>query len=172
MKDSFMKSLYLLSILSLILFFQSCDSRRDLYNLTNWIKVNKEGGISVRSQPTPEAEKIGVVYPDYTYDVIDAHPSWYRIKLPDGPSGWIYCNPEKGWTRTIRGSYVKIMLKGGIHVRKKPDNSSSVAGVAFYSRTYDLEDVIYTWYKVRLPNGKSGWVYTGRPSESWVIDIE
>ncbi len=71
--------------------------------MENQVKINMEGGISVRTKPYDiKGQAVGVAATDYIFDIIDTTYSHYRIILPDGKKGWIYCGgPDDKWIKPV-----------------------------------------------------------------------
>ncbi|OQX50787.1 hypothetical protein B5M47_03215 [candidate division CPR3 bacterium 4484_211] len=61
------------------------------------IKETPTGFLNVRSGPSLNASIIGKVFPGAQYEFLEESPGWYRIKLDETTSGWVYSRyVEKG----------------------------------------------------------------------------
>ena len=57
----------------------------------NIVKVNLDGGISVRQKPYDQkSPQIGIAAQGYSFDIIDTEYSHVKIALPNGRKGWIF----------------------------------------------------------------------------------
>ena len=54
------------------------------------VKIVSESGANVRQKPSQDSEKVGRVYTDEIYQLLEISKSnWYKIRLNDGTIGWI-----------------------------------------------------------------------------------
>jgi hypothetical protein len=69
----------------------------------NVVRINLEGGISVRAKPYDvQGPGISVAPPDFTFDVLDTVYSHYKIQLPNGRKGWVYAGtPDDKWVKPV-----------------------------------------------------------------------
>ena len=57
----------------------------------NLVKVNLNGGISVRQKPyDKESPQVGIAAQGYVFDIIDTEYSHVKVLLPNGRKGWIF----------------------------------------------------------------------------------
>jgi hypothetical protein len=140
------------------------------YSIPEKIKVVKESGITVRQGIDSTSEKLTVVYHNYSYDVTDANIMYYKVKNKDGVEGWIYNNSEQNWVEEVDNNQMaRINLVSGITMRSKPyDKTSGIVGLVEFMEFYKILDVIFSHFKIKTPDGKDGWIYAGRPNDSWV----
>ena len=161
---------------TLILFiaFLLTSNVANAYSIPKKIKIIKESGITVRRTIDVSSEKLDAVYYNYFYDVVDVNVMYYKIKNKAGVEGWIYNNSVQNWVEEIdNGKKARIGLVSGITMRSEPYyKTSGIVGLADFMKFYEILDVIFSHFKIKTPNGESGWVYAGRPNDSWVeIDV-
>ena len=139
------------------------------------IKVILSSGITVREdskvEPVGKGPKVGSVFKNYEYKVLDTFPLKYKIELPDGKQGWVSANPAGNWTK-VENNKVTILHPQALVVRATEDNKSENIGSAHNSYSYPLLKTEYSHFKIELPDGKSGWIYAGKIDEPWVEIVE
>ena len=145
-----------------------CQKKAGFADLPDAVKIVKMGGITVRSTWRKDFQPVGTVLENYTYKVLDGDPAYYRIIYVDGGIGWISAGFDKNWTERTADGRVKILVPGGIIVRKDPYSSGKSIGVAVDKYSFPVMGVEYYYLKVELPDGKEGWIYAGKPGDRWV----
>ena len=149
-----------------------CQKRICLTDLPAEIKVVKNSGITLRSTWAKDYTQVGAVLYGKTYKVLDGDPAYYKIRCVDNSEGWISAGADKQWTERTADGKVKILLAGGITVRKAPfDAGSPAVGVAVEKYSFDVLKAEYFYFKIGTPEGKQGWVYAGKPGDRWVEPV-
>jgi hypothetical protein len=41
-------------------------------------------------------------------------------------------------------------------------------GLVEFMEFYEILDVIFSHFKIKTPDGESGWIYAGRPNDLWI----
>ncbi|GEM_PF-7047102 len=168
-----LKSAFILLLVPFLFIGFSCKSRIILPSgVPSKIRVVKGKSLNVRDLPDSQSKVIGAAMADIVYNVVDAIPTYYLIRLPNNKQGWIYANIPEKWTTLVDENMVKINLEGGISVRPKPyEVEGPGIGVAAQDYTFDIIDTVYSHYKIVLPNGRKGWIYAGTPEDKWVKPV-
>jgi hypothetical protein len=159
------------SIIVLSTLFMMCllISKPQAASLPAETKILKAPGILALKSIDDKKSGIGTAFKDYAYKVLDGQVAYYKISLPTGKTGWIYSYRKKNGTEIQEDGRVKILNDWGINVREQPyDSKSTPIGMAAAGFSFDVLDVEYAYLKVLLPNGKVGWIYTGKPEDRWV----
>lgn len=132
-------------------------------------KIVREGGVSVRTNTTKDAEWVGLAKSGESYEVKDTIVSYYQIELPNKKTGWFFANPRENWTKTLESSQVEVLLESGITVREiANDPTSEVIGFAIPGFKFRILAAEYSYLKISLTADKEGWIYCGKPQEPWV----
>jgi hypothetical protein len=151
-----MKKSNLKKILTLILIFTafSCQKKKqNLVNLPDKITIVKKSGISARASHIKSSSKVGAVYHNQSYQVLDGIPAYYQINLNNKDKiGWISANIDNKWTKQT-DKKVTILRKGGLAVRENPyDSKSKLIGTTIPGDEYTILNIDYLHLKVLLPN--------------------
>ena len=117
--------------------------------------------LNVRSGPSLNYSKVGVVYKGSYLNIIETQDEWSHVKSNNGLNGWVYSSyikkqastsSEVGYnTGTVNVSYVNVRSGAG--------NQYSVKTVASYGTKVTLFNKSNGWYNVQLSNGTTGWIY-------------
>lgn len=135
------------------------------------LTVIKNSGITIRDRFNSKEGKILKDIPtaikDYKFDIFNAKPLYYKIRYVGDKVGWISAGVEDGWTK-VKDGKVKVLLEGGITVRDFPYKKK--IGIAATSFSFEILDVLCSYYQIKLPNNKKGWIYAGKLTDRWVDD--
>jgi hypothetical protein len=154
-----------------VLMMAACQKKAFQLDAPKKVKIKIRGMIYANEFPDSKSRQIGVVKYGEEYDVLDVWPGCYKISTPDS-TGWIWANAASNWTKIVDENTVKIMLKGGLALRKDPFNTNSpVIGIAAPGYTFEVLETEFAYFKVQLPDGKAGWIYAGLPKSRWVEGI-
>jgi SH3-like domain-containing protein len=96
------------------------------------------------SAPISNQLKIGDTFP-----IQDKKGDWYKINLPNGKTGWIMQTLEN---RTV----IKTTASAVIYA--EPNYTATPIYQSKINETFDIQDKKDDWYKILLPNGKTGWI--------------
>ncbi|MBO8168744.1 MAG: SH3 domain-containing protein [Thermoanaerobacteraceae bacterium] len=112
--------------------------------------------VNVRSGPSVDNLKIGVVTEGYQLEVLEERNNWYKVRFAQDRVGWIYkellqLNEDTGakWIK-ITGSVV--------NVRSGPSTTYGVIDQVKNGERYPVTDKQGDWLKIRLDNKKYGWI--------------
>ena len=144
---------------------------KEVSSLPGKIKIINKGGISVRESNEKGAAITTTAHNGYTYEVTGGLAAYHQIDFLDQGAVWVSANPAEEWTEVMDGE-VKIILKGGISVRKEPYGKGDSVGVAATGYKFKLLDTIYSYLKIKLPDESEGWIYIGKPDEPWVEVVD
>lgn len=147
---------------------ENTEEAPSLAGLPKKVKIIREGGITAREMVDKQSAVLGSTPKGYEYEVIEGFAAYYQIKFLDGKIGWISANPAENWTTLTSPNQVKITHTSGITVRTEPNKEAEVLGAAASGYTFELLAAEYIYLKVKLPEGKEGWIYIGKPNEPWV----
>lgn len=135
------------------------------------VTVIRKSGITIRDKYNSKEGKVLKEVPtaivDYSFDIVDVKPRFYKIKYVKGKTGWISAGIDRSWTKIEEGK-VKILNKGGLVVSKFPNKER--IGVAASGFSFEILDVWFSYYQISLPNKNKGWIYAGRINDRWVDD--
>lgn len=116
--------------------------------------------LNVRSGPSLNYSKIGVVYGGTYLTLIETQGNWSHVKLNDGSKGWVYSshlrkqsstsNQVTDKTGTVNTSY--------LNVRSGAGKTNNITGLVSYGDKVTVLDESNGWYQIELTNGKTGWV--------------
>lgn len=122
--------------------------------------------VNVRTQGSLSGSVIARLNWNDTVTVLDKQNGWYKIKLSDGREGWVFGeylsvrnsssvsrgNSEKAASvGIVTGSYVNVRSEAGL--------SGSVVAQLNKNTTVDVLGKQNGWYKIKLSDGREGWIY-------------
>lgn len=126
---------------------------KTIENKVEYVNVRTEA-LNVRSEPNSESEKIGNVYKNEKYDIIDEKDGWIKIKFEnedkDNVEGWIseqYVKVIKDVEKTKIAKIAKITANE-MNIRKKASTSSDILGTAVKNEGYVIAEEKGNWVKV------------------------
>ncbi|MEG0708161.1 MAG: SH3 domain-containing protein, partial [Cellulosilyticaceae bacterium] len=93
--------------------------------------------------------------------ILDTLSGWYKVKLPDNQIGWVsaeYIKVDKTSTITQPTSKVGTVTIDGLNVRSGAGINNSVVTKVNKGTKVTLLETKGDWYKVKLLDGKAGWV--------------
>jgi competence protein ComEC len=71
-----------------------------------------ETGVIVRAAPSTAAERVASLLPAEAFELIGQVPGWYRVRLPDGRTGYV----SKSWTVVVATTEGQLFRIHGIDV--------------------------------------------------------
>ena len=118
--------------------------------------------LNVRSGNSTNHSIISKLYKGDTVDILDSSNGWYKIKLSNGKTGWVsgkYISKSSSSTNPEQSAsgYGKVTAST-LNVRSGPSTKNSVISKLSKNTTVELISSSNGWYKVKLSNGKTGWV--------------
>ncbi|MDY4575420.1 MAG: SH3 domain-containing protein [Intestinibacter sp.] len=118
--------------------------------------------LNVRSGPSLNYSKIGVVYRGSSLNVIETQGQWSHVELNNGSKGWVYSSyiKKSGSTSDNSTTYdTGVVNVSYVNVRSGAGNQYSVKTVASYGTKVTLLNKSGGWCNVKLSNGTTGWIY-------------
>jgi len=138
--------------------------------------VVKTGVLNVRGGPGTGYAVVGTVHNGDRLQVLGSSGDWYKIKLPDGGTGWVagwLVDVEKvavsdGGPAQTTGSVTKqaVVKASMLNVRAGPGTSSDIVGRVKQGDKLPITGSSNGWCKVKLPGEQTGWV------AGWLVDVE
>ncbi|MFZ5942766.1 MAG: SH3 domain-containing protein [Bacillota bacterium] len=118
--------------------------------------------VNVRKGPGTEYARTSQVTEGQFVSILTEKNNWYQVRLNDGSSGWI-----AGWLiNEGNSSFETATVKGNIlNVRKGPGTNYAVIGQAKAGAKLTILKSENSWYLVKLPDGKQGWV------ANWLVEV-
>ena len=131
--------------------------------------------LHVRTGPSTSYSKLTKVYQGQSVSIIDSSDGWHKIKTPSGHVGWSsgeFISLSGGSTNggndnnSNSGSNTDSSLAGkkatitasALNVRSGPSTGYNVIGTTYQGNTVEIITSSNGWHKVKLSNGKVGWV--------------
>jgi len=133
--------------------------------------------INVRSGPGTTYSSVTTVSKDAKYTVTEVNGQWLKIKLPDGKQGWIagwlaavtevnVANPAPPGGTTVAQQPQEETQKikqatitgSAVNVRSGPGTSYGSVTTVSNGAKFNVTEVSGQWLKIRLPDGKQGWI--------------
>ena len=121
--------------------------------------------VNLRTRPDAESDSILKLYEGTPIEVLAEKNNWYKVKIPDGDTGWIFGEfivNRLGDKGSHGGNYMSISADD-VHLRSSYSRKSAsimklnegnlVEGVGKKSRSDG------TWYNVYTRDGTQGWVF-------------
>ncbi|HHV50555.1 MAG TPA: SH3 domain-containing protein [Clostridiales bacterium] len=109
--------------------------------------------LNVRSGPSTSYSIIHTLWNGNRVPVVEETDGWFKIKLSDGRTGWISKTYAKISTETM-GTVTATQL----NVRSGPSTSYSSIHMLWNGNRVPIIDESGNWYKIRLSDGRTGWV--------------
>ena len=136
--------------------------------------------VNIRSGPGIGYDQLTQVTEGTLLVVLEENSAWFRVVVPDGGDGWISGqyfalqdleppleNPEPGevtvppqqdHTTPAGVTRHALVMKESVNIRSHPDvQSPRVSGVTL-GQQLEITGEQNGWYRVRLPDGQSGWI--------------
>lgn len=122
------------------------------------------GTVNVRGGPDTVSAIVTKVHQNEQYSVADKRGDWFKISA-NGVSGWI-----AGWlvkTESIPDQVVSqaVVKTTGLNVRSGPGTTYNVVKQVKAGDVLEIISNSNNWYKVKLSDGKTGWV------AGWLVSI-
>ncbi|MEG1133410.1 MAG: family 10 glycosylhydrolase [Cellulosilyticaceae bacterium] len=128
--------------------------------------IGKKGSVNtetlnVRSGARADRPVITKIGKGTRVAILDTLSGWYKVKLPDNQIGWVsaeYIKVDKTSTITQPTSKVGTVTIDGLNVRSGAGINNSVVTKVNKGTKVTLLETKGDWYKVKLLDGKAGWV--------------
>lgn len=115
--------------------------------------------LNVRSGPSLNYSKIGLIYKGDSVTVIKTQGEWSYVKLSNGSKGWVYSSYIKKQVSTSTQTDTAKVNVSYVNLRSGAGNSYSVKKVLTYGTKVTVLDKSGGWYNVKLSDGTTGWIY-------------
>ena len=115
--------------------------------------------LNVRSGPSLNYSKIGLVYKGESLTLIENQGEWSHVKLDNGSKGWVYSQYIKNQGTSSNSKDTGKINVSYVNVRSGAGNQYSVKTVASYGMKVTLLNKSGGWCNVQLSNGTTGWIY-------------
>ena len=121
--------------------------------------------LNIRSGAGTNYSVITKAYKGESVDILDTSNGWYKVKLSNGKIGWAssdYINRmsnsnSNSQNGTSISGYGKVTAST-LNVRSGAGTSYSVVTKVYKGDKVNLLESLNGWYKIKLSNGKVGWV--------------
>ncbi len=95
--------------------------------------------------------------------MIQKSGSWYKIKLDDSTTGWVYgkyVKSSEGNEKTTSASKSDriIVASSTVNVRTKPSTSGKLVATIRHNEVYKVSGEENGWFKIITPSGETGYV--------------
>lgn len=134
--------------------------------------------VNVRTGPDTSFPRLTQVRAGTRLVVTGHSGDWYQVELPGGQKGWIAgwlvevmeIEEEKEEIKEETGVNGKLLppslpfpcsaviMKDVVNVRSLPGQDSPVIGKVTYGQKLKIIEEQSNWYRVELPDGRSGWI--------------
>lgn len=155
-----MKSFYLyggsifLILCSLFVFLQTGFAEKNVY-------IVDTPSLTVRSQPTADAEPIGYLQAGNQIRIFNTENGWAQSYF-NSQKGWVasqYLYPSPILRTTVQYQPQKITVdEVGVRIRSGPSTTYPVHSIAANKKQYELISTSNDWQEILLDNGSTGWV--------------
>ena len=135
--------------------------------------------LNVRSGAGTNYSVVTKAYKNDKVDLLETKSGWYKVKLSNGKTGWAsgeYISKVNDSNNSGNDSSTGTVISGKgivtastLNVRSGAGTSYSVVAKIYKNDKVDLLEKLNGWYKVKLSNGKTGWVsddYISRVNDS------
>ncbi|CAM3819574.1 N-acetylmuramoyl-L-alanine amidase [Mesobacillus zeae] len=116
--------------------------------------------IKVRNKPIG-GKIIGTAEKDEKFTVLDEKKNWIQLKLRSGKKGWapewLFSRDSLQTANIVRGTKITI-LNNGTSIRDKPGPGNKIIKRAGRRQTFKVISFRDSWYEIRLPGGRTGYV--------------
>lgn len=115
--------------------------------------------LNVRAEPSLQANVIQKITFGQEVSIVGETSDWYQIKVNETVTGWVYR------TYIMTASYSIKVLDDGTNIRTAPSLTANIQATANKGEQFRVIAKEGTWYKVKLPGQKSGYI------AEWVVSI-
>ncbi len=113
--------------------------------------------------------------------VLEKSGDWYKVRLNSGAAGWVAGWLVKEATVTVtttpqaipapaspstQGEKIAAVTGSVVNVRSGPGTSNGTTGQVYQGNSLPVLEQSGDWYRVKLPNGATGWV------AGWLLSIQ
>ncbi|WP_160721905.1 SH3 domain-containing protein [Bacillus sp. USDA818B3_A] len=119
------------------------------------------GSLSVRSEPSLNADIISSVSKDQRFAILEENNNFSKVEFESGSFGWISSLYLEKSTESkpsqLQGSTVTI-LHNGTNIREEATADSQVAALANEGDSFPVKGIVNDWYEIELNDGSTGYV--------------
>ncbi len=131
----------------------------------------KRSAITVR-QAIGSDVKLGAVFQNQVYTVLDKRVNYYKIAFNRDKTGWVYNKLD--WISDTPNQPNTITTGGVLNIRTAPHNEGDVIGLTYNNLSYAVVGEEVSHVKILLPETEeqdesTGWIYIGRAESPWGI---
>ncbi len=131
-------------------------------------ELKNTGALNVRKGPSTSNGVEAVIHSGQNFKVVDKDANgWLKVVLEDGTTGWVSgkyvhvtaeSNQDKKENNIKRSNHGKVNSDVGLRLRSGAGTDSQVLGTLSNNSDVEILGEENGWYKVKLPNGKTGYV--------------
>ncbi len=125
----------------------------DVGRLGAWMRL-EDGGTRLRGAPGTDAVVVGELDEHAPVRVLGASGGWYRVRLPDGRSGFVAARLTEATDRPVDTR----LTRAAEPVRAAPDGSAPVMEELAPGARLDVLGRFGAYLYVQAPSGRAGWV--------------
>ena len=135
--------------------------------------TNVKTALNVRTEPSEDAEKVGLLYKDCGGRILERRDGWTRIESGD-LVGWasdtyLLFDEEAQVMADEVGNWIITTKAEGLRVRQEPNTDSLILGIITEKDSLEVIDVAEGWANVWF-KGHSGYVSTDYAEIEFQID--
>lgn len=135
-------------------------------------KVNGSS-VNIRSGPGTWYSVITQAGYGSSLPILGSQDGWFKVSLSSGGSGWIAgwlvttvttpAQPSRSDTTATRNA---VVTGSTVNVRGGPGTTNSVISQVFQGNSLPVLEQSGDWYRVKLPNGSTGWI------AGWLVSMQ
>ena len=110
------------------------------------------GTLNIRSGPGIDHNIVSTITKSDELFLLDAKNDWYRVKVPDGESGWVY----RGFMKKVQ--YDKVVIIRRTYLYRGPGQNYETFAILIKGKTFPTRQQKGNWYLIDLADGNTGWV--------------
>ena len=125
--------------------------------------------LNVRKDADLSSKRVGLIYKDESYEVLEVNGNWIQISFENGKTGWVYSfhgtvsSSTSGAKKEATNLKSVTILSNGTNIRESATTTSPVATRANAGEQFTIASESGDWYEVALPKGGSAFV------AKWVV---
>lgn len=132
----------------------------------------RESNLSLRDGPGTNYVSIAKLDAGVQLDMLERYQDWYHVAIPGGADGWVrgdFLTIETAITQRLleaesipdpNPALIGTINDNSVNLRKGPDSKYVKISLANAGTQVDLLGKYKDWFKVRLPGGVEGWVFS------------